>query len=205
MNLPLFERHDVPILVITPEDDPLKTEHEQVSMGFASHSGEFAWRRLRLLLKEMASRDDVEHFALLEYDSFFLTKKIPMTVGLCGLVQTSHDADFFALKFPNPPWTMDDLTVKRFHASAEGNLICKERGFADRYWAALAEITDTAMLDYDPPGFTRNTIEEKDLPMVNRHLGAGAFAFHGVKTRVVRDYIVKVWNSLNIEEARITL
>jgi hypothetical protein len=174
-------RHNAPILVSCPSNDLVETNHEKLKSHPASHHGIDARDRLLCLMHNLKRRD-WDWCVLYEYDSIFIQPDLPVHKGFYGVVfKDVNSPDFMARRYVNPPWCFDRDSFELMMAKADAYPGILEGGYADRYFSALADLAGVPIMSYDPPGFSRATITDSDLPLLNCALNEGAMAIHGIK------------------------
>lgn len=190
-HLPLWESHGFPILVCTPQDDTVETEHEKVAYGPSEGAGECAHLRLSSLMLNLANRNN-SHFVVFEYDSFFTERKIDFRRGFHGIMFANLESPkFMAPRYAGFPWIIDGGCLFQMIQAYGDFPNLKERGHNDRWLAALASISNVPMFDFDPPGFSRGKIKDEDFNDLKKAIDSGVKSFHGVKDQWVFDYIIE--------------
>lgn len=191
----MWERLRLPITVVCPEDNPIKTRHALVKIGSRQHHGDAAIDRFIKIL-DLAVGTGFPFILFNEYDS--LAYKIPFsmktTPGLHGFVWTDGDPrnGFKGRYFIHPPLFMDIETADRIIESAiKWKALGTERGFWDRWIGMVCEKGEIPMHTTEAHHFSRNTIEQGHIGMLVNALGKGANWFHGVKNKETFDLIHK--------------
>lgn len=190
-----WQAHKVPLLVICPENDPVKSVHETCKVAEAGHSGEQAARRLGDMLYLLAARP-WDHCIIYEYDSFLLEPKLPEPCGFYGIAFRNQEAPkFMAPTYVNPPWYVDRKSFDGIVSKARSYPTVKELGYADRFLSALAFLAGVPILPFEPAGYSKGTLTFNDLPqlemMIKHHK---CYAFHGVKQEWVLRAIEQFWD-----------
>lgn len=174
--------HKAPILVCTPEDDPLESKYETLKTRCAEHGGFEAAERLQELLHRLPEFKTT-HFIIYEYDSFLLKPKLPDHAGFYGIrFSNAESPKYIAPVYANPPWFFDRASLIRMADKAALYPGFIEGGYADRYLSALATLCGIPIMDYSPPGYSNGTISGDDIFEVEKAIKKrGCYAFHGIK------------------------
>src|SRR5208337_763231 len=128
-HLPLWKSHGVPVVVCTPEDEPIQTQEEKWVYGLQSHSGVHSRSRLIYFLSRFVNFTDHTHAVLFEYDSFCLQPDIRLHMGngVFGILSSSMEPQrFISLRYPLPPWTVDRESAKALLEVAQRYPIMEE-------------------------------------------------------------------------------
>lgn len=180
-HLPLWEAHGAPVMVFCPNNDPIKTRHVRHSCGEAAHHGIEANRRLRYIIRTLAAVDS-EFFLIYEYDSFCLDPQPTLQKGWSGvLAPTECLASWIAYRYSTPPWMVDKESLELMAEQAVRYPAIVEKGYADRWFAAMAQTMGVPILGYEPGGFSNDTILPSQIPDMEKFITAGTTMFHGVK------------------------
>lgn len=182
------------VTVICPVNDKLSDCPYPVQcVGNACHAGKASIERLKAALGGILKYQDGFHL-ICEYDSFLLTPSFTKRKGLIGPLQPNYEpCRFIAPRYPNPPWLLDWRTVYLMTEAAHQWPDVWEEGYADRYFAALAVLAGVPILDYDPPGYTRGTIQAEHWYDMEAAIKKGAVAIHGVKDLETLKFVQKVY------------
>lgn len=177
-------------LVVSPVDDqvsgvdltPTGVPVQCASIGGRGHACPGSILRLRWILERLASLNDVEQHFVSEYDAIPLASSISLKPGWIGPMQCNNNPEWYSAKtYSTSPWMADRKTVKAMSAVSCARIDITERGMADRYLAAIANAAGVLLADYDPPGFTRNTIQPEDWPEMSSRVRKGLTMIHGIK------------------------
>ncbi len=196
-----FNRHEKywrilksPMLVVSPVNDPLESDCENLFACEAEHSGSQASQRLIYLMKVLSDRN-WNRCILFEYDSFLIEPRLPEGPGLHGVLFSNSEAPKFqAPVYANPPWYFDRWTFENMMATAERYPKLTEGGVADRYFSALCHFAGMPLFPFDPPGYSRGTICHEDVTTLRQAIKQGAYAFHGIKSAWVLTAIEQFWD-----------
>lgn len=187
-NEPYWMAQSEKLIVVCPTDDPVQTRHETLMFAKSSHAGAETWKRLRITLDELATRE-WDHCCIHEWDSLFLRSE-PMSNGFRAILFANAESPrYMAPIYGLPPWSMDRESFNAMHAKARMYPALFEGGFLDRYLAAIAMLAGVPIMDYAVPGYGRAPIRLEDYQEVRRAILAGTSAIHGIKTPDVLELI----------------
>lgn len=190
-HLPFWRAHELPILVFTPEDNPVKTGLTTIKLGKASHHSAEANKRFRLMLDLLYDLPQ-QRFAFFEYDSICLDRRLPRhppSVGVFGNVFNNSDPKFAGSQFVHPPLMFDRETVHRILVSCRYIPDSAEFGFWDRWLGLVCDTGRIPMYSYGPEGYSENTVAEGSASARAAVCG-GAIMIHGIKAAGVLDMLV---------------
>jgi hypothetical protein len=187
-----WEAHKAPILVVCPENDPVKCKHEVVKLYEAQHSGPHALARLTALM-EMLSQRPWDKCIIYEYDSFLLEPKIPEGKGFHSILFAEPHTRFLAPRYGNPPWCFDRHSFGCMIDKMRDYPSIEEEGFADRFFSALAYLGGVPLLSFRPKGFSAGTITTEHISQIRTLIYEGGYVFHGVKQAWVLNAIEQFW------------
>lgn len=202
-----FQRHekywkafDSPILVVTPKGSKGKYDHETLAIGKAGRACGDSIVRLQALFDNLSNRN-WDRCVIYEYDSFSIKAELTSDPGLFGIVfRNDQSPQFMAPRYANPPWSFDRPSFDRMREKAASYRF-NEYGEADRWISALAFLAGVPILDYQPLGFSRNTISAADIPsLMDAIKQRGATQFHGVKQEWVLRAIEQFYDEANPHE-----
>lgn len=183
----VFDRHlkfwqHGPILVVTPENDPVKTDLQTLVFGKAQQAGDEARLRILLMLSRLMVTPATQ-YAIFEDDSICLSPKLPMICDSPGLYGNTFGnvERFVSPRYANPPLMMKRETLELIYAASKRYLNVTEEGHFDRLFAAWAFLSNVPILDYTPPGYSRATIIDKQFGEMAGAIIAGATMIHGIK------------------------
>lgn len=179
-------------ITLTPDDKPLP---HVVGFGKAQHHGAEAIRRFRWLLQLMADQTQYHAFTLHEYDSFSLDSNVGPFIGnaLTGLVYRDDrpDSGFKGTTFIHPPLCMSRGCLQKIVWAMAAVPDEAEHGFWDRWIGLVCERGYIPLhnLLKSGLGFSRNTIEDTDIPAAGEAVRNGARLLHGVKSKECYDAV----------------
>lgn len=190
-------KHDCEILYFCPTDDPIKGLSPQFLRGTASHHGDGAIRRFRLLL-DFLSRMNYEQFFITEYDSMFLGKELPKVFA--GHIQATyfsepHPEVWGGSCFLHPPLLIHNSAMVSFSVAAKelagSGIEAKAQGFWDRLLGIYCGVLGIPIIKnkWGVDSWSKNTIEDADIPEVVAAIENGAEWIHGIKTQKVYDAV----------------
>lgn len=192
-----FWQHYDQKIIVSPENDELPWQEwpawHRFTCGNAEHNGRESWKRFQSIMSALKST--VWDWCVMhEYDSFCLDPKLPEHPGFYGVLwENKESPKFMASRYANPPWTFDRESFVRMASIAETYPGIYENGEADRYWSALAQMASVPILAYDPPGFSRGTIDERSIKALRKAIHGGAYAIHGVKSEWALRAVEEFW------------
>lgn len=192
-----WETFKAPILVVDPVNDPVDTDLPRLTIGNAEHNGHQSIIRLKALF-EVLHQKPWEHCFIYEYDSFSLCPSMPGTSGLFGnLYANKESPKFTAPIYANPPWFFDRESFEAMRNVATTFPVF-EHGEADRWISALAYLAGVPLFDYDSKGFSRGTINEKDIAKLRKVIKEDrCIHIHGVKQKWVLAAIEQFYDEAN--------
>lgn len=183
-HLPYWERWVRDVLVFSPANDVVRTNHAQLTFGTACHHGPESIRRFRHLLTCL-SKSNFSEFVIHEYDSLSFDQDFPENLNgtLYSNEFSNSDRTFEGSRFFHPPLMFSRETLQTILAVGSGVPDTAEKGFWDRWLGLVADKAGipTQCLN----GFSRNTIEPTDLQSAIEARRAGAVHFHGIKNPIV--------------------
>lgn len=187
-HLPLWERMGMDLVVLTPKDAPI-VHRNRLMMGKAGYAdpnmAERAWRLL-----QFCSTLNYDGYVICEYDSFCLSKSVPLISGFNGIYVRSTDPPgrFIADAYLLPPWTIDRDTASRMLNVAVRSSYIYEGGWTDRLFAAWAQRAGIGLGGLR--GFGADTIRmDRHEEQLNDALRKGAKWIHGVKDDAALKYL----------------
>lgn len=198
-HLPFWEAHKLPILVVSPEDDPVKTRHQMLLTARASHSGDEALGRLKCMIEALC-RTTFRYHLIFEYDSICLDpERVKFQPGLYGNLFKNLDgkeiSNFMAWIYPNPPWLVDINSLRKMR-NVMNEYPISEHGFADRFLAALAVCAGVPILHHIPRGYSRAPLElGAHWKELKQAISKGGRMIHGIKTESVLNRVVEIYQT----------
>lgn len=201
-HLPFWRAHELPMLVFSPEDNPVTTGITTIKLGKASHHSAEANKRFRLMLDLLY--DFPQHrFVFFEYDSICLDRRLPLhpkAVGVFGNVFNNSDPKFAGSQFVHPPLMFNRETIGRILKSCRNIPDSSGFGFWDRWLGLVCDQGRIPMYSYGPAGYSENTIPEGSA-LARDAVSSGAVMIHGIKTAGVLDMLVDARQARNAEPA----
>jgi hypothetical protein len=178
MTLPYWVNHGLPVVVLTPWDDPIKSAFQTVYNGLSSVLGPKARHRIvNNLAWFVASPFDYAIFT--EADTICMADQIDFQPGFHGIVHNNGDTRYLRPEYACAPWMLDkESAVKMLDVALNRPDVC-ERGSDDRFYSGLSFVAEVPMLDYDPIGYAENTITDAKL------IPPGTEWIHGIKSKAV--------------------
>ena len=177
----------------------------ELAVGSAEHAGRDSILRLKKVLNHLADLDGITHHLICEYDSFSLASTIKPQTGFTGnLVANNEPCRFMTPRYANPPWLIDHMSLFQMQRAAEHYTDVWEEGYADRYLSAIAHLAGVPILPYDPPGYTQETIHERDWPSVIEAIHFGATMIHGVKDDETLELVTDIYNRRQQTQTAVT-
>lgn len=193
-HMPIWEKNGYPIIVVTPENNPVSTNHALIRIGARQHHGREAIERFVRIL-QVGVEAGYPFILFDEYDSFCL--EIPFRImtekGIHGWDWRDKDPanGFKGTHFIHPPLFMDiETAVQIVQASETLRHMGDERGFWDRWVGMICEKQGIPIHTTETFHFSRNTIEQGHMALLFDALKSGAKWFHGVKTEPVYNMIM---------------
>lgn len=202
----IFDRHfqywntgDHHVMVMCPQDSMVRSFVPVLGIGTKCHHGPASIARFRRLLHFLCETD-YDWFIIHEYDSI----ELPTRNGVLHYADpdkhwhriysnlfTADQPQFKGHHFLHPPLSMSKGVLKRI--AQEGCHVGDdaEQSFWDRWLGLVCEQAGVEMKGYDDNGFSRNTIEQHDIPAAVAARRAGATMFHGVKSGEVLRQLVE--------------
>lgn len=199
----VFDRHfgewrkhpDSDLMVFYPEKEPcmpderLRNGVKLIGEGRAEHHGPESIRRFRWMLNLIASWKQYDRFTVHEYDSMALWNPGFSTfaddLGANVYRDDQPGRGFEGTTYLHPPLCLTRACIERVNTVAAGIPDSAERGFWDRWIGLVCEKGEIQTYDFltHGLGFSRNTINDGDIPNAVAAVAAGAVMLHGVKTR----------------------
>lgn len=201
MNLPFWESHSFPILVVCPIGHPIKSTHQVVELGGIGSSGpQMIERHIKAMIHSALEHSD--YYVFFECDSLCISKELPLKSGLWGNTFRSVDPDYghhqekwITWQYLNFPWIIDHASMCRIICTSLMFPEMQEGGFVDRWIAALAQCAGVPMIRFSPRGFTRSVIDfnnPENASEIEAVIKAGGTMFHGIKTKTDLDFILNI-------------
>lgn len=194
-HLPIWRNANADLLVACPQDAPVRFNEPQLLLGASGHDGGAANQRHidTLLWCQQLGHEIVVDY---DYDAFCLTPNIPVDlIGSlplgCLLVSSSEQPRFKASAYCQPPviFSREGLYWLDQHA---GELPAgEEEGFFDRWLGRLIWMNMQPVWSLGGKAFSRNTIEEADVPAMMAAKANHCVFFHGCKTQAIFDLLTK--------------
>jgi hypothetical protein len=176
--------HRAEILVFCPRNSIVQTSWPVLAIGTASHHDAMANWRFRQLF-EVLERTIYDNFFLLEYDAICFHPELPLSY--CGQInanlwQNTEPLRFKGSTYLHPPLAFSKDILKRINKAARTVPDSESEGFWDRQLGLWCDIAKVPPAGWNERGFSRNTIQDSDIPSAVTARKAGAFLFHGIKT-----------------------
>lgn len=193
-HLPIWKKHGWPIQFFFPKDigtqDWLVETKEYI--GTSGQGGTRATADREMEQIHRISKTGASHHIIFEYDSF-MTSSPPLVNGCFGILFNNMEPPKYSCPiYPNPPWLIDGESLREMSALFTRFPSMCELGHMDRIVAAAAMNCGIPIMPYDPPGFSRGTIQsEQDICGLSLAMECGAYAFHGIKTEPILEFILK--------------
>lgn len=187
-----FDRHkrfwnQAPVAVVTNDADPVKTEWPIILRGEPCKGSGLPYYRRVMQMLERLSALDADQFVIHEYDSICLSDDLPVLgaapalYGNCFINEDGDPNRFKAHRYATTPYMFSRATLDILRRTALANPSVTEEGFIDRMLSAFTVIAGIPVLDYTPPGFSRNTILEDHRRAMCDAILAGGTMIHGLK------------------------
>lgn len=192
-HLPYWQRNGSFWFVACPADDMVRTTYPVLGIGRTSHHNAAANQRFRELFHILA-RMDFDQFWIHEYDSLCVDVEPPTLDPhkLWGnLWRNTEPKRFTGKQFFHQPLFMSREILQRLSLRMERIPDSAEEGFQDRFLGLAVDLAGVPFAGYEKLGFSRNTIEPEHLRDAVAARKAGATLFHGIKSAMVLDAIVR--------------
>lgn len=181
-----WAKHGGLLMAMCPQDSVVRTHLPVLAVGTKGHHNPAAIYRFRQMLAFLVELD-YEQYLIQEYDSVILqdiTPEIRMDAIYSNLF-TANQPEFKGHFFLHPP-LMFGRDILFAVCDAMDLLPDDSEGcFWDRVLGYACESSGIAMNGWMSSGFSKNTIEQSDIPAAVAARKAGATMFHGVKSEAV--------------------
>lgn len=180
------------LLFWMPEDNAFKVPGEELMVsGKREHDGLESIKRFYTIFEHMAKLEGYDQYALFEYDSFVLGD-LPIVSDrtfVLGNKFTENSSAWKSKQFMHPPIFIGSAAIKPLVHQMGRTSFREESGMWDRWFGLVcdrAKITTQSLFAtsiFDSSlGFSRNTVEDDDLPDLRRAILHGATCIHGIKS-----------------------
>lgn len=184
-----WKRHELPMLVCCPKDDPIEIGLERFLVSTSEGAGSLAHLRLHQLLLHL-SQSEHSHHVIFEYDSFSLKAKLDFDNGFFANVQDNAERErFIAHRYANFPWVIDAVSLKKMLEIALQYPAMTEHGHNDRWVSALAFLANVPLMHFRPKGASTDVWNDGNFKQLAEAVKAGATMIHGVKSEWIFDYL----------------
>lgn len=188
-HVPIWKNNDSENMVYCPSNSVVKTDLPLLSWGDKGHHGEASLKRYLQLFRWMDNWD-YDLFAIQEYDSFCLSKELPMpTLGSIGanvFFNNNPESEFKGSKYLHYPLVIPKSIIRLLVCTIRANDHMAEHGFFDRWLGYWCDRERQTICDWSQGGhgWSENTIT--DASKIPKH----TTLIHGVKTKEVLDKIL---------------
>lgn len=188
-HLLFWKRHQLPILVCCPKDDPLETEHEKLLLGESQGAGPLAHLRLSQLVFHL-SASDYTHHVIFEYDSLCLKTRLDFASGFFANVKNNAEYErFIAHRYANFPWMIDTKSLRRMVEVAIAYPNLTEYGHNDRWMSALSMLANVPLMDFSPKGASAGVWDDSNFKELAQRVKEGSTMLHGIKSEWIFEYL----------------
>lgn len=192
-HLPYWERNGSLRFIVCPADDLIRTKHPVLAIGRSSHHNAAANARFKELFHVLGMMD-FDYFWIHEYDSICVDPEPPDLdpKKLWGnLWHNTEPKRFTGRQFFHQPLFLPREILGILLMHMERIPDASEEGFQDRFLGLAVDLAGVPFAGYENLGFSRNTIEPEHLRDAVAARKAGATLFHGIKSAMVLDAIVR--------------
>jgi len=214
--LPLYEHHNIPIVVLSPEDAPIKAmgPHICISRGKRAYTGQDSLNRQHLHLRE-ALRFPFKHYLFHDADSFTITPQIPAYLYERDDVFYSNQVNDFRVPggtwedgtvwpidfhegYPliamQPPYFMSRGILEKLVEAGKDFSIkaCEITPFIDFY---MVQLCTKQHIKHKPfrDGVSCETVTENGRAIVSRYVREGANMIHSVKSEEAMNLLMEAY------------
>jgi hypothetical protein len=187
LNVGSWENRGIGVVLVSPENSPVRTSHVQMCLGRAENRGRDYLARCRKMIALAATAD---LSVLAEDDTLCLLEQIKWEPGLhCPVMPNLEGARFLTRTYPGYPFMLDRDTAKALLKADVDNPTLSEETYGDRWNSAMAMKAGIELQPFSEGWFVRNTITTDDYPALEEALRSGCGWIHGVKDKHIHDFI----------------
>lgn len=195
-HLPLWQKHGLPIWLLSPIDSPLVVPgvDQNIHIGQNSFSGPRKANRLAATL-QLLCVSKYSHFVWFEPDSICLQAEIKPGNGLGGILHgSSEPTRFVSPHFLQTPLLFDRQSAVKMLAAHRRYPMIQEEGHDDRFFSTLAYAGHVPMFNNAPGTFGYNTIAPEHYAAVREAISKGVAWIHGIKDEATLNVVLEAWS-----------
>lgn len=218
--MPVYEHHQLPVVVISPWDSPIKTMGPHIcrEAGQVAYIGQKSWDRQLAQLKTLL--DYPHHWFLLnDSDSFVLSPELPDYLYRDENTVWSNEVDDFRhpgevypghtepwpldyhkglpLIAMQPPYFLSRKALEKIVKHAEGMVACPITPFIDWWWVPACDKAHVKHARYPGCASCENVTELGRAVMRQCVLERGANFIHSVKTKEVMEDLRHIYKRMH--------
>lgn len=209
--LPVYEHHECPIVIISPDDSPVRDigPHICETAGKRAYIGQDSWDRQYLQLKRLLKYPQ-KWFLLNDSDSFCVTPKLPEFLYRDDNVVWSNEVDDFRKDMPEfgpqfhlplaqiamqPPYFLSRKALQAIVDNTENMQACPVCPFIDWWWVPACDKGHVKHARY-PQCASCETVTPNGVAVMSQCVGErGASFLHSIKSRSVVDRMCALYKS----------